>query len=62
MSKLLENSLFQDILLVVTTNGVVFTIANYGTPLVSFTTALLSLFYIIRKIKKEIYTKDKPIE
>ena len=62
MNKLLENSLFHDVLLVITTNGVVFTISHYGTPLISFTTAALSLFYIIKKIKKEIYTKDKPIE
>ena len=50
---------FIDIAMVIYTNSVVYVVLQYGTPLLSFTTASLSLFYIIRKIKKEFYTKDK---
>lgn len=49
----------EDIMLVLYTNSILFTFLKYGTPAVSFITALLSLFYIIRKIKKEFYSKEK---
>lgn len=45
-----------DIVKVIATNGVVFLVANYATPLISFCTASLSLYYIIRKIKKEFFS------
>lgn len=48
---------FMDILVVIYTNSVVYVILQYGTPVLSFCTAALSLFYIIRKIKKEFYNK-----
>jgi len=48
-----------DILMVIYTNSVVYVIIQYGTPLLSFVTTILSLFYIVRKLKKEFYTKDK---
>jgi len=48
-----------DILVVVYTNSIVYVVLQYGTPILSFVTTILSLFYIIRKLKKEFYTKDK---
>ena len=45
-----------DIVKVLATNGVIFLVANYATPLITFCTACLSLYYIIRKVKKEFFT------
>lgn len=44
-----------DIIKVVATNGILFMVANYATPIISFITASLSLYYIIRKIRKEFF-------
>lgn len=44
-----------DIVKVIATNGIVFLVANYATPIISFVTACASLYYIIRKIKKEFF-------
>jgi len=44
-----------DIIKIVATNSVVYIVASYATPLISFLTASLSLYYIIRKIKKEFF-------
>ena len=48
-----------DILMVIYTNSVVYVVIQYGTPVLSFFTTILSLFYIIRKLKKEFYTKNE---
>jgi len=45
-----------DIVKVIATNGVVYMMATYAVPFISFATACLSLYYIIRKIKKEFYS------
>jgi len=42
-----------DLLAVLATNGILFFVNNYATPLISLATAICSLYYIIRKIKKE---------
>jgi len=51
--KQIEN--VQDLLAVIATNGIVYVVGNYGTPIVSFLTACFSLYYVIRKIKKEFF-------
>lgn len=48
-----------DYLSIVLTNSIVYFTANFATPLISFTTATLSLYYIIRKIRKEFFTEQK---
>jgi hypothetical protein len=51
--KQIEN--VQDLLAVIATNGIVYIVGNYGTPIISFLTACFSLYYVIRKIKKEFF-------
>jgi hypothetical protein len=46
---------FFDILLVLYTNSIVYMVLQYGTPVISFFTAIISLYYIIRKVKKEFF-------
>jgi len=46
---------FFDILLVLYTNSIVYMVLQYGTPVLSFFTACISLYYIIRKVKKEFF-------
>lgn len=48
-----------DFLSILLTNSIVYFTVNYATPIISFTTASLSLFYIIVKIKKEFKTKEE---
>ena len=47
-----------DFLSILLTNSIVYFTVNYATPMISFTTASLSLFYIIVKIKKEFKPKE----
>lgn len=47
-----------DLLYVISTNGIVFLVSHYGTPIISFSTACLSLYYIIRKVKKEFFSNN----
>jgi hypothetical protein len=47
----------QDLLAVIATNGIVYIVGNYGTPIISFFTACISLYYVIRKVKKEFFNE-----
>ena len=44
------------ILNVAAANGLIYLTAQYATPIISFFTAGLSLYYIVRKIKKEFFS------
>jgi len=44
-----------DLLLVISTNGLIYLVNEFATPVISLCTACASLFYIVRKIKKEFY-------
>jgi len=44
-----------DLLLVISTNGPIYLVSEFATPVISLCTACASLFYIVRKIKKEFY-------
>jgi hypothetical protein len=48
-----------DILLVIGANGLIFFLQDVATPLLTFTTALCSLYYIGRKIKKDFYNNKE---
>lgn len=44
-----------DLLLVISTNGVIYLVSEFATPVISLCTACASLYYIVRKIRKEFF-------
>lgn len=46
-----------DILIVIGTNGLIYFLSDFATPILTFATALCSLYYITRKIKKDFFNK-----
>lgn len=47
-----------DLIFVISTNGIVYLVSEYATPIISFFTASLSLYYIIRKVKKDFFSDN----